>query len=138
MLAIFTIFLFQVSFPSTTLVSWCVDDTCHYRSLYFFFTLNVPSYSFYRRYYIQFQCSCLTSQHYRGVILVLFLSWFDGVSYVFNIWSYVLGNYNCWIPMHFGEMDHLPYRYSFIHIFGGHEDTFHLQLISSLDLVLST
>ena len=69
---------------------------------------------------------------------MLVLLAFDGVSYVFSILSYVLGDCSGWIPMHFGEMDHLPYRHSLIPIFGGHEDTFHLQLISSLDLVFST
>ena len=73
-----------------------------------------------------------------GVFLVLMLSWFDGVSYVFSICSYVLGNCSGWIPMHFNEMDHLPYGHSFIPIFGSHEDVFHLWFISSLDLVFST
>ena len=137
MLAIFTIFLCQVSVPSMKLFSWCINDMCHYRCLYFFCTLDVPSYSFCRRYCIQFQCLCLTSQHYSGVMLVLFLSWFDGVSYVFSIWFYVLGNYSGWIPMHFDEMNNLPYKNSFIPIFWGHEDTFHLWLINSSNLFFS-
>ena len=62
-----------------------------------------------------------------GGIFVLLLSWFDGVSYVFIIQSYVLGDCSGWIPMHFGEMDHLPYGHSFIPIFGSHEDIFHLR-----------
>ena len=133
-----TIFLCQVSVPSMTLASWCIDDRFHYRCLYFIYTLDIPGSSFCKRYCIQFQCSCLTCQHYRGVMLVLLFSWFDGVSYVFSVWSYVLGDCSGWIPMHFGEMDHLPYRHSFIPIFGGHEDTFHLWFISSSDLVFST
>ena len=138
MLAIFTIFLCQLSFPSTKLASWCDDGTCHYRYLFFFFILDVLGSSFFRKYWIQFQCLCLNYNHYRGVMLVLFLSCFDGVIYVFNIWSYVLGDCSDWILMHFGEMDHLPYRHSFIPIFGGHEDTFHLWLINSSDLFFST
>ena len=48
-----------------------------------------------------------------GVLLLfLMLPWFDGVSYVFSICSYVLGGYSGWVPMHFGEIDHLPYRHS--------------------------
>ena len=58
--------------------------------------------------------SYLTSQHYRGFLLVLMLFWFDGVSYVFIICSYVLGDCSGWIPMRFSEMDHLSYGHSFI------------------------
>ena len=54
------------------------------------------------------------------------LSWLDGVSYVFSIYSYVLGDCSGWIPMNFDEMDHLPYGHSFIPFFGNDEDIFHL------------
>ena len=49
-----------------------------------------------------------------GVLLLfLMLPWFDGVSYVFNFCSYVLGRCSGWAPMHFDGMDHLPYRHPF-------------------------
>ena len=38
--------------------------------------------------------------------------WFISVSYVFSTWSYILGNCSGWLPMHFDEMDHLPYRHA--------------------------
>ena len=47
------------------------------------------------------------------LLLFLMLPWFDGVSYVFSICSYVLGGCSGLVLMHFGEMDHLPYRHSF-------------------------
>lgn len=47
------------------------------------------------------------------------LSWFNGVSYVFNFCSYVLGGCNGWVPMHFKEMDHLPYKHSSFHSYFG-------------------
>lgn len=56
----------------------------------------------------------------RGVLLfVIMLPWFDGVSYVFNICTYVLGGCSGWVPMHFGEMDHLPYKHSSFHSYFG-------------------
>ena len=121
MLAIVIIFLCQVGVPSMTLSSCCVDDTCHYRCLYFFCTLDVLGSSFYMRYCIQFQCALhLTLVNIGGVLLLfLMLPWFDGVSYVFNICSYVLGGCSGWAPMHFGEMDHLPYRHSSFHSYFG-------------------
>ena len=60
------------------------------------------------------------------------------MSYVFNICSYVLDKHSGWEPMHFSKMDHLLYGHSFIHVYGHHEDVFHLQLISSSNLVFST
>ena len=56
-----------------------------------------------------------------GVVLLLFLMlpWFNGVSYVFSICSYVLADCSGWIPMLFGEMDHLPYRHSSFHSYFG-------------------
>ena len=38
--------------------------------------------------------------------------WFVSVSYVFSGWSYIQGDCSGWLPMHFGEMDHLPYRHA--------------------------
>ena len=40
------------------------------------------------------------------LLLFLMLPWFDGVSYVFSICSYVLGGLSGWVHMHFDEMDH--------------------------------
>ena len=67
--------------------------------------------------------SCLSPHpclHWGGeLLLFLMLPWFDGVSYVFSICSYVLGRCSGWVPMHFGEMDHLPYRHSSFHSYFG-------------------
>ena len=38
--------------------------------------------------------------------------WFVSVSYVFSGWSYIQGDCSGWLHMHFGEMDHLPYRHA--------------------------
>ena len=38
--------------------------------------------------------------------------WSISVSYVFSGWSYIQGDCSGWLPMHFGEMDHLPYRHA--------------------------
>ena len=53
--------------------------------------------------------------HYGGgylVVLASLVRWFDSVSYVFNGWSYILGDCSGWLPMHFGEMNHLSYRHT--------------------------
>ena len=56
----------------------------------------------------------------RGVLLLfLMLPWFDGMPYVFIICSYVLIKCSSWVPMHFGEMDHLPYWHSSFHSYFG-------------------
>ena len=62
----------------------------------------------------------LTLVYIRGVLLLfLMLPWFDGVSYAFNFYSYVQGGCSGWVPMHFGEMNHLPYRHSSFHSYFG-------------------
>ena len=54
------------------------------------------------------------------LILVLMLPWFNGVSYVYNIFSYVVGGCSGWVPMHFNEMNHLRYTlFSFYYFFRG-------------------
>ena len=57
----------------------------------------------------------VTSPTLRGgyiVVLCFFGWWFVGVSYVFSTWCYILGDCSGWLPMNFGEMDHLPYRHT--------------------------
>ena len=63
------------------------------------------------------------------LLLFLILLWFDGVSYVFSICSYVLGRCNGWVPMHFSELGHLPYRHSFF--IPTLVAAFHVRLINS-------
>ena len=50
---------------------------------------------------------------------LMFFPWFDGVSHVFSICSYVLGRCSGWVSIHFSEMDHFPYRHSSFHLYFG-------------------
>ena len=117
----FAIFLCLVSVPSVTLASWCVWDWSPQYTLMYSFEHLDPSSLTFNSFWPTFLVAYNLTLFALGGVLLLFLilPWFVGVSYVFNIWSYVLGDCSGWIPMHFGEMDHLPYRHSSFHSYFG-------------------
>ena len=116
----FFIFLCLVSVPSMTLALTCL----RWITLVHTYVLFCASRSWFldmQFFWPTFPVSChITLVYIRGVLLlVLMLLWFDGVSYVLSICSYVLDRCSGWVPMHFGEIYHLPYRHSSFHSYFG-------------------
>lgn len=107
----------------------CVCDFCFhlaYIYLYFHVCTFRCSWFLFMHYILAFNFNALVtplpfSALWGGfLLLVLLLLWFRiGVTYVYNIFSYVLGRCNGWLPMHFTEMKHLPYGQSCIPISRG-------------------